>query len=82
MSEQMIGVRLHVDPPRCDGHGICALLCPELISLDEWGFPVLENTPIETKSLARAARRAVRACPARALQLSSPPRVVTKDPGH
>ena len=73
------GVRLLVDPPRCDGHGICALICPELISLDEWGFPVVDQYAIDTRSLTRAAKRAVRACPARALSLSAPIRIVTKD---
>jgi ferredoxin len=63
------GVRLIVDGSRCDGHGICALIVPELVSLDTWGYASLELDPIDrVRTLARA-RRAVRACPAGALAL-------------
>ena len=30
--------RLIVDPIACTGHGACAELLPEVISLDEWGY--------------------------------------------
>ena len=33
------GLRLKVDPIACDGHGLCAELLPELVTLDDWGFP-------------------------------------------
>ena len=57
-----------VDPIACDGHGLCAELFPERISADDWGYPVLDETPIPV-ALARHARRAVSQCPARALRL-------------
>ena len=31
--------QLRVDPTVCSGHGLCAELLPELITLDEWGYP-------------------------------------------
>jgi hypothetical protein len=31
---------LRVNPIACSGHGLCAELLPELISLDEWGYPL------------------------------------------
>ena len=62
-------VRLAVDAARCDGHGICALRCPELITLDEWGFAGVDPGPVPDPRVLRRARRAVAACPARALSL-------------
>jgi ferredoxin len=59
--------RLRWDPTACTGHGLCADLLPERIELDEWGYPVI--TGDVPPGLARHARRAVRACPALALQL-------------
>ncbi|HEY6962985.1 MAG TPA: ferredoxin [Gaiellaceae bacterium] len=59
---------LKVDPIACDGHGICAELFPERISLDPWGFPLVED-PVIPPALERAARRAVAECPTCALKL-------------
>jgi ferredoxin len=60
---------LRVDPIACDGHGLCAELFPERVTLDEWGFPIVDDAPIP-KSLERHARRAVSECPMVALHLS------------
>jgi ferredoxin len=65
------GIELQIDWTRCDGHGLCAALLPERIAVDEWGFPVLLDTPLN-RADERAARRAVAACPALALRLTSP----------
>jgi ferredoxin len=59
---------LRVNPIACDGHGLCAELFPERVTLDEWGFPVVDPTPIP-KSLERHAKRAVAECPVLALSL-------------
>jgi ferredoxin len=59
--------RLVLDGTICDGHGICVLRCPELLSLDEHGFAGAEASPFSSRSLLRRARRAAAACPARAL---------------
>jgi ferredoxin len=65
---------LRLDGARCDGHGICAVCCPEHISLDDWGYAVTSSSPLREgeRSLARA-RRAVTACPAHALALVPAP---------
>ncbi len=60
--------RLTVDPLHCHAHGLCAELLPELVELDEWGYPILN--PDVRPDLERAARRAVKACPTLALRLS------------
>lgn len=65
--------RLLLDRTRCDGHGSCAELLPELLALDEWGFPISltgERDPEVHPGLVDHARRAVRACPLMALRLS------------
>jgi ferredoxin len=59
--------RLVVNPITCDAHGICAELLPELIQLDEWGYPILDDAPVPA-ALESHAKRAVAACPALALQ--------------
>jgi ferredoxin len=63
------GVRIDVDRIACRGHGLCAGLLPEAVTLDDWGYPVVRaEVPAE---LDRAARRTVAACPALALRLST-----------
>ena len=59
---------LRVNPIDCTGHGVCAELLPELISVDEWGYPIVDPRPVPP-ALDREARRAVAACPALALKL-------------
>jgi len=59
---------LRVDPILCDAHGHCAELLPDLIRLDEWGYPILADGPIPPK-LAKDARRAVTLCPRLALAI-------------
>lgn len=61
--------QLRVDPIRCDAHGMCAELLPELIQLDDWGYPVISAEPVP-RHLESHARRAVAACPTLALLLT------------
>ena len=63
--------RLRVDPIRCDGFGHCAELLPELVSLDEWGYPILADVDVPT-TLEADARRAIRLCPRLALSVQGP----------
>jgi ferredoxin len=61
-------VRLRVDWAACDGHGLCAEWAPEVITRDEWGFPVVAAGAVPAGALQHA-RDAVRACPVLALKL-------------
>ena len=61
-------IRLRVNPIACSGHGLCAELLPELISTDEWGYPIVSTGPVPV-TLEAHARRAVTDCPALALLL-------------
>lgn len=54
---------LVVDRITCTGHGICASLLPETVTLDEWGYPIVTSSPTD----AEMTELAVRMCPARAL---------------
>jgi ferredoxin len=62
------GARLVLDPTRCTGHGMCAELFPEQISLDDWGYPMIAPAEVP-RDLEDHARRAVKACPVLALRL-------------
>jgi ferredoxin len=59
---------LAVDRIACDGSGLCAELLPEMIDLDDWGYPMLSGAPVPD-SLLPLARRAVDRCPVLALRL-------------
>lgn len=70
----MSGPVLRVSPIACDGRGLCAEIAPELITLDDWGFPIIAPGPVPPE-LAEAAEAAVQICPLLALRLQSPDRV-------
>jgi ferredoxin len=63
-----MAVRLGVNPIACAGHGLCAELLPERVTLDEWHYPVISGEPVPPE-LEPLARRAVTDCPALALLL-------------
>lgn len=60
--------RLRVDYIACDGRGLCAEMLPELITSDDWGFPIVSGDPVPVRLLSDA-RVTVRACPLLALHL-------------
>jgi len=59
---------LRVNPIMCDGRGLCAELLPELIRLDDWGYPIIDRAEVPARLLP-LARRAADACPTLALLL-------------
>jgi ferredoxin len=61
-------VRLRVDMIACDGRRLCAELLPELVTLDDWGFPIISGVEVPD-DLLDEAREAVRVCPLLALRL-------------
>ena len=63
---------LHVDWTRCDGHGLCADLLPEVLTRDEWGYPLArrdDRSRAVAPALEEHARRAGVLCPLLALRL-------------
>ena len=66
-------MNLHIDWTACDGRGLCSELLPEILTEDDWGYPLVRHgggadvtIPAE---LRRHARRAVDRCPRLALRL-------------
>ncbi len=65
------GARLRVDMIACDGRGLCAEVFPEMITLDDWGFPIIRDEDI-SPGLMAGADEAIRLCPLLALRLDRP----------
>ena len=65
--------RIEIDRTVCDAYGTCAERLPELITLDEWGYPIIApgNVP---EVLLSHARQAVESCPIVALRLAKAPK--------
>jgi ferredoxin len=63
-----VSVRVRVNPIACKAHGLCAELLPELIRLDDWGYPIID-VELVPRDLESLARRAADACPTLALLL-------------
>ncbi len=66
------GFRIEIDRTVCDAYGTCAELLPELITLDEWGYPIIAAGNIP-EPLLNHARQAVESCPIVALRLAKVP---------
>lgn len=62
------GLEIAIDRTRCDGRGLCAELVPELIRLDDWGYPIIAAGPVPANLLPHA-QKAVASCPMLALAL-------------
>ncbi|MFE7172953.1 ferredoxin [Streptomyces sp. NPDC057616] len=63
---------VRVDRIACTGQGLCGELLPELIDLDEWGYPVVRDRTVPER-LRVHARRAVAACPVQAFHVDEGP---------
>jgi ferredoxin len=62
-----------VNPVLCDAAGYCAEMVPELITLDDWGYPIVPRELIRDEVVLRHAQRAVARCPRAALLLTTDP---------
>ena len=65
-----MSIRLRVNPIACTGHGMCAELLPELIALDQWGYPIVSSGPVPGP-LVPHTRRAAAVCPTLALLIET-----------
>jgi ferredoxin len=61
-------MRIELDRPRCEGHGLCEEAAPALMHLDDDGELVLDSPEVDGADLG-AANAAVRVCPVAALKL-------------
>ncbi|MBL5974371.1 MAG: ferredoxin [Candidatus Leucobacter sulfamidivorax] len=62
-------MRIELDRPRCEGHGLCEEAAPRLMHLDDDGELILDVVEVEGADL-ETARNAVRVCPVVALRLA------------
>lgn len=60
---------LRVDETRCQGHGRCYSISPELFDCDDEGFGVARPVGIDEANLG-VARRIVGECPEQAIEMS------------
>lgn len=61
-------MRIVLDRPRCEGHGLCEEAAPQLMHLDDDGELVLDEEQFEEAD-AGPANAAVRVCPVAALRI-------------
>jgi ferredoxin len=64
-----VSERLRVDIVACEGVGICGHLASDLVRVDSWGYPIVDDAPLD-RVTERQARAAVKACPKKALFLA------------
>jgi ferredoxin len=62
-------MKIVLDRPRCEGHGLCEEVAPQLMHLDGEGELVLDIESVDG-ALLDPAKAAVRVCPVAALQLA------------
>jgi len=64
-------MKIVLDRPRCEGHGLCEEVAPKLMHLDDNGDLILdvENVDDNDQAAVDAAKAAVRVCPVAALKL-------------
>jgi ferredoxin len=58
--------RLAIDTAKCEGHGRCVAIAPELFDVDDYGMSFLLVDEVPADEL-EAAKRAIDACPERAI---------------
>ncbi|RAN76729.1 ferredoxin [Bacillus sp. SRB_336] len=63
-------MRIELDRPRCEGHGLCEEAAPKLMHLDDDGELVIDVQDVDGDDL-EAAKAAVRVCPVAALRLGA-----------
>jgi ferredoxin len=63
-------MRIELDRPRCEGHGLCEEAAPRLMHLDDAGELVIDAPDVDGPELD-AAKAAVRVCPVAALRLEA-----------
>lgn len=61
-------IRIEIDKKRCEGHGLCEQVAPEVFQLDDDGIAEVsvDSIPMELRAKASAGARV---CPVAALRL-------------
>ncbi|MFC5959615.1 ferredoxin [Streptomyces pratens] len=61
-------MKIVLDRPRCEGHGLCEEAAPQLMHLDDEGELVLDREEVDGADVA-LANAAARVCPVAALRV-------------
>ncbi|PRX61906.1 ferredoxin [Nonomuraea fuscirosea] len=61
-------MKLHIDPERCQGHGRCYDLAPQLFGEDDEGYGRVLGDGLVAPDQKRDARLAVVNCPEQAIE--------------
>lgn len=75
-----LGFTVAVDDDRCQGHGRCYALAPEIFDADDVGNGFLRPGIVWTAALMTGAERAAANCPERAITIS--PSAAGPESGH
>jgi len=62
-------VKVHVDLARCEAHGICEQVAPEVFALDD--DDVLRYDPEPDEALRDTVEQAVASCPVQAIRIDA-----------
>lgn len=62
-------MKILLDAPRCEGHGLCEEAAPDLMHLDDEGELVIDRDEIGEADHSQA-QAAVRVCPVAALRIA------------
>ena len=46
-------MKMALDPAACNGFGFCAELPPEVLTRDEWGFPIVDEDEVPSQDSGR-----------------------------
>jgi ferredoxin len=68
-----VSVRVLIDVDRCQGHGRCFSLAPELFTFDDLGNGVVRGDGVVDEARRDAAYLAVANCPEHAVSLEESP---------
>jgi ferredoxin len=62
-------MKVHVNPAKCEGFGLCREILPEVFLLDEWGYAYTEGDGAVPADKDDEAREAAHKCPTNAITL-------------
>ena len=63
-------MKVRIDSTRCQGHGQCVFLCPEVFAADEQGFATVLREEVPPDAEADVAK-AEACCPESAIQIGA-----------
>lgn len=63
-------MNIRVNATKCQGHGMCNAVAPDLYPLDDFGYCAVREMAVPEAQLAEA-RRGMQACPEQAIRVTA-----------